>query len=157
MSNADEADIDHEGEPKPGFHILFTDGNKNPGGTPKIGGLLKYRTKGRRWEQLPGGEFTKRARGRSIDEWEYEALIEGIKLAMDKGAKYVWAYMDRRSVVEQVIHPSESHASRLVPYRDEVLKLKAGFTVFELSWIPREMNREADDLARSSRESGTSQ
>jgi ribonuclease HI len=123
MSDQDNSNVDHEGDPEPGFYLLFTDGNRNPGGAPMIGGLLKYRTKSRRWNPLPDGSFSKRAKGDSIDAWEYEALIEGLKLAKDRHARYLWAYMDRRPIVEQINDPKWKVRPELRPYRDVVWEL----------------------------------
>ena len=141
-----QSDENHEGVPTSGFLLLFTDGNLNPPGRPMIGGVLRYQ-RGTSWIDLPDGSFSKVASGDSIDSWEYEALIEGLTLAKRHGAKYVSAYMDRRSVVEQVngrwkIKPA------LEPLRERVTEAASGVD-FRLSWIPREMNAAADKLGRS--------
>ncbi len=148
MSDEDNKAVNHEGRLKPGFYLLFTDGNKNPRGSPRIGGLLKYRKRGR-WRLVPGGTFSEPATGESIDQWEYEALLTGMKLARSLGAEYVWAYMDRRAIVEQINNTDWKVRPKLRPRRDEVWRLCREFTIFRLSWIPREMNEEADERARS--------
>jgi ribonuclease HI len=111
-----------------------------------VGGLLKYRRNGR-WVPVPGGEFSLPIAAESIDEWEYGALIQGIKLGRSHGVKYLRAFMDRESVVEQVngrwkVDPA------LRPLHDEVTALVEGMN-FRLSWIPRELNAAADALART--------
>lgn len=135
-----------EEEPPRGYHLLFTDGNKNPGGSPMIGGVLLHRKNGK-LRVAPGSEFSRRVEGDSIDVWEYTALIEGLKLANERKVRYLSAYMDRHSIVEQVVKRAKVRGD-LKPFYEEVLRLTDGMIYFRLSWIPRELNKRADEIAR---------
>jgi ribonuclease HI len=135
-----------------GTYVLFADGNRNDG-SPMAGGVIKYPTRNA-LHVVEGGVYSIPVQSEMIDHWEYAALIEGLTIARRQGIGYLRAYMDRRSVVEQVEgrlwetrRPWKTKAASLVPLVDEVLELADGID-FRLSWIPAALNKEADALAR---------
>jgi ribonuclease HI len=145
MQETDALDLD-VAEPRRGYYLLFSDGNRNAPGEPMIGALLKYRRNGK-WVIAPDGEISETIDSESIDEWEYGALIAGLKRARTLGVKYLRAYMDRESVVEQVNGRYKVNPA-LQSLHDEVSALVEGIN-FRLSWLPRELNLEADIAARN--------
>jgi ribonuclease HI len=81
----------------------------------------------------------------SPHEAEYHALIRGLKLAAEKRLPYVAAFSDSANVVNQITRGwnKNERASELSEEVEEALK---PFKRWQLSWVPREMNREADKL-----------
>jgi ribonuclease HI len=80
----------------------------------------------------------------SPQEAEY-ALIRGLKLATEKRLLYVAAFSDSANVVNQVTGrwSKNERATKLYEEVDEAL---GAFKAWQLSWVPREMNKEADKL-----------
>ena len=56
--------------------------------------------------------------------------------------------MDSELVVDQMNGCSAVREARLIEWHDRAKELKAEFTSFRISWIPREMNLEVDRLVR---------
>ena len=81
----------------------------------------------------------------SPHEAEYRALIRGLKLAAEKRLRYVAAFSDSANVVNQITRGRNKNerATELSERVEEVLK---PFKAWQLSWVPREMNRDADNL-----------
>jgi ribonuclease H / adenosylcobalamin/alpha-ribazole phosphatase len=77
---------------------------------------------------------------------EYRALIEGLKLARDYGIQRIRVYMDSELVVEQVNGLSAVRQAHLGELHEVASSLKALFKSIRISWVPREMNAEADRL-----------
>ncbi len=81
----------------------------------------------------------------SPHEAEYHALIRGLKLAAEKRPPYVAVFSDSANVVNQITRGwnRNERATQLYEKAEESLK---PFKRWQLSWVPREMNREADKL-----------
>ena len=81
----------------------------------------------------------------SPHEAEYQALIRGLKLAAEERLPYVAAFSDSANVVNQITRGwnKNERATALYEEVEEALEL---FKSWQLSWVPREMNREADKL-----------
>jgi ribonuclease H / adenosylcobalamin/alpha-ribazole phosphatase len=81
----------------------------------------------------------------SPHEAEYHALIRGLKLAAEKRLPYVAAFSDSANVVNQITGRwnKNERATELYAEVEEALE---HFKTWQLSWVPREMNREADKL-----------
>ena len=77
---------------------------------------------------------------------EYRALIEGLKLARDHGIQRIRVYMDSELVVDQVNGVSAVRQAHLKELHEEATSLVAQFKSFRISWVPRELNAEADRL-----------
>ncbi len=77
---------------------------------------------------------------------EYRALIEGLKLARDYGIQRIRVYMDSELVVDQVNGVSAVRQAHLKELYEEARSLVAQFKSFRISWVPRELNAEADRL-----------
>jgi ribonuclease HI len=99
---------------------------------------------------------------RTNNEAEYEAVIRGLRLAADMGATEVAVLSDSQLLVRQLQGTYEVRAEHLVPLfeavKEQVARIasnaaKVGFVkesgayVF-FDWVPRELNADADRLAR---------
>jgi ribonuclease HI len=78
---------------------------------------------------------------------EFRALIEGMKMAQRHGVDKIRMYVDSELVVKSVRDDGNFESPELQRLQAEVRDLYASFTDRELSWVPREMNIEADLLA----------
>ena len=83
---------------------------------------------------------------------EYQALIEGLKLAHDYGIQRLRVYMDSELVVEQINGASAVRKAHLRELHEVASGLVARFKSIRISWVPREMNAEADRLVRDALE-----
>ena len=81
----------------------------------------------------------------SPHEAEYHALIRGLKLAAEKGVPYVAAFSDSVNVVNQITRGWNKNERATELYEDVEQALEP-FKTWLLSWVPREMNRDADKL-----------
>ena len=79
---------------------------------------------------------------------EYRALIEGLNLARDHGIQRIRVYMDSELVVDQVNGVSAVRQPHLIELHDVASSLKAQFKNIRISWVPRELNAEADRLVK---------
>ncbi|KAL0452895.1 UNVERIFIED_CONTAM: Retrovirus-related Pol polyprotein from transposon opus [Sesamum latifolium] len=84
----------------------------------------------------------------SNNEAEYEALIAGIKMALNAGAKDLIAYTDSQLVTKQVEGEYEVKEGRMKKYLQKINKLTSRMKSFQLHQIPRTENAKADYLAR---------
>jgi ribonuclease H / adenosylcobalamin/alpha-ribazole phosphatase len=139
------------GEPKRGYYLLNTDGGRASGVPLKAGELLHVAAIGallrtRRLAVL--AELSEVIGPATHNVAEYRALIEGLMLARDHGVERIRVYMDSELVVEQMNGFSAVKQPHLVEWHERAEELKAEFTSFRVSWVPREMNVEADRLAR---------
>ena len=133
--------------PKPGFYVLKTDGGitaeqGQAAGPAAIGVVLKDH----KYRDVE--EMSKRIGwATSHHEAEYKALIAGLELARRYGIDRIRVFSDSTLVVNTV-----NGDWNLQPEHLKDLCVKAGlllkeFADIRLSWVPREMNLEADTLA----------
>ena len=78
---------------------------------------------------------------------EYRALIEGLRLALSHGVERIRVYMDSELVVEQMNGRAAVKKPHLARLHNEAEQLAAQFKSIRFSWVPRELNAEADRLA----------
>ena len=130
---------------KKGYYLLFIDGGKraNEQGQAEgaIGIILQEPDLGRVLRSEP----EKVGRVGSPLEAEYRALIRGLELAAEEGLRYIAAFSDSASLVNQVMDRWNKNelATELYEQVQEALK---PFKAWQLSWVPREMNQDADKL-----------
>jgi len=79
---------------------------------------------------------------------EYEALIVGILLAKEMGAKVLMAKSDSLLVTEQVTGEFQAKDPQMAAYLEYVQELKRSFVLFKVVHVPREQNARADLLAK---------
>jgi ribonuclease HI len=80
---------------------------------------------------------------------EYEALILGLNLAIDKGATILEVKGDLDLIVSQVLMRFATKNERLKKYRDMAQNISKTFKKISLEAVPREKNHVADALAVS--------
>jgi len=79
---------------------------------------------------------------------EYEALIAGMLLAKEMGAKELLAKSDSLLVAGQVTGEYQAKDPQMVAYLEYVQVLKESFEVFEIVHVPKEQNARVDLLAK---------
>ncbi|XP_045796465.1 uncharacterized protein LOC123890806 [Trifolium pratense] len=84
----------------------------------------------------------------SNNQAEYEALVAGMRLALEVGVKELEARSDSQLVTGQVTGSFQTKDPQLSKYLEEVAKLIQKFKSFKLSHVPRDQNSRADLLAR---------
>ena len=127
-----------------GYYLLNTDGGNSgdPLGRAAIGALLRTR------RLVTVAQISKAIGPATHNVAEYQALIEGLKLAREYGIQRIRVYMDSELVVEQVNGLSAVRQAHLSELHNVASRLKALFKSIRISWVPREMNAEADRLVR---------
>jgi ribonuclease HI len=130
---------------KPGYYLLFIDGGKrvNQDGQAEgaIGVIL----------QEPGCGTVLATVAEKVGpvgsplEAEYRALIRGLKLAAEKRLPYIAAFSDSANVVNQITRGWNKNP-RAAELSKEVEQALEPFRTWQLSWVPREMNTDADEL-----------
>jgi ribonuclease HI len=80
---------------------------------------------------------------------EYEALILGLNLEIDKGVAHLREKGDSDLIVSQVMMKFSTKNEKLKKYQDLAQSLSKSFKVVSLESIPREENHMADALAIS--------
>jgi ribonuclease HI len=78
---------------------------------------------------------------------EYQALVHGLRFALDRGAARVEVYSDSELLVRQIEGRYRVKNAGLVPLHREARGLLARFERARVAHVPRERNREADALA----------
>lgn len=135
-----------------GQYILNTDGGMAPGqghrqsrdplGQAVIGALLRTR------RLATVATISEEIGPATHNEAEYRALIRGLELALDHGVQRIRVYMDSELVVDQMNGDSAVKQPGLVELHRAASSLCIQFKSVRISWVPREWNAEADQLAR---------
>ncbi|KAL0356076.1 UNVERIFIED_CONTAM: Ribonuclease HI [Sesamum radiatum] len=84
----------------------------------------------------------------SNNEAEYEALVVGMRMAHEIGARRLLAYSDSQVIVKQVKGAYEAKEEKMIQYLQQITDLKAKFHYFQIIQIPREENAKADSLSK---------
>jgi ribonuclease HI len=79
---------------------------------------------------------------------EYEALLCGLKIAIEIGIKRLDVRGDSRLVIDQVMKNASCHYDKMEAYCKAVRALEDKFHGIELNHVPRRYNEEADELAK---------
>jgi ribonuclease HI len=79
---------------------------------------------------------------------EYEALVNGLCIAIELGVRCLDARGDSQLVIDQVMKNSHCHDRKMEAYCDEVRRLEDKFYGLELNHIARRYNETADELAK---------
>jgi ribonuclease HI len=121
---------------------LYTDGcSKHNPGPAAIGVVIKDAT-GQTISTICQtiGEATN-------NQAEYRAVIAGLEKALDLGAAAVEVRSDSQLIVEQLNGRFRVKDAELKPLFQKVQDLHWRFAGFQINYIPREQNQEADKLA----------
>jgi ribonuclease HI len=78
---------------------------------------------------------------------EYEALLYGLKIAIEIGVKRLDVRGDSQLVIDQVMKNASCHDDKMEAYCKAVRALEDKFYGIELNHVPRRYNEEADKLA----------
>jgi ribonuclease HI len=78
---------------------------------------------------------------------EYTAVIEGLSLAQELGARTVTLRSDSQLLINQLTGHYRVKAPHLQPLHRRARSLAAGFERISFEHVPREENQEADRLA----------
>jgi ribonuclease HI len=79
---------------------------------------------------------------------EYEALVNGLRIAIELGVRRLDARGDSQLVIDQVMKNSHCRDPKMEAYCDEVRRLEDKFYGLELNHIARRYNETADELAK---------
>ncbi|XP_065020481.1 uncharacterized protein LOC135645744 [Musa acuminata AAA Group] len=88
------------------------------------------------------------------NEAEYEALLAGLRLAVEMQVDDIHVLIDSQLVAEQLFDGYEARDPIMSKYLAEVRVLVACFSRFTLSRVPRRQNDRADTLAKLASRSG---
>jgi hypothetical protein len=77
---------------------------------------------------------------------EYEALLCGLKIAIELGVKRLDVRGDSQLVIDQVMKNVSCHDDKMEAYCKAVRALEDKFYDIELNHVPRRYNEEADEL-----------
>ncbi|XP_019184635.1 PREDICTED: uncharacterized protein LOC109179589 [Ipomoea nil] len=84
----------------------------------------------------------------SNNEAEYEAVLNGLRLAKALGVERLRIKTDSRLVVGQISGTCETKNARMVLYKERAVEMLKGFGAYEIEYIPRVDNMEADLLSK---------
>jgi ribonuclease HI len=79
---------------------------------------------------------------------EYEALVNGLRIAIELGVRRLDTRGDSQLVIDQVMKNSHCRDRKMEAYYDEVQHLEDKFYGIELNHIARRYNETADELAK---------
>ncbi|XP_015961768.1 uncharacterized protein LOC107485744 [Arachis duranensis] len=121
--------------------ILFVDGASNPQGSGA--GILLESPEGIILEHSLRFSFKA-----SNNQAEYEALVAGLRLAIDLHIASLKVYCDSLLVVQQVNQVFQTKDQLLLRYLELVQQLVKGFQKIEIRHVPRDQNHRADILSK---------
>jgi ribonuclease HI len=79
---------------------------------------------------------------------EYEALVNGLRIAVELGVRRLDAQGDSQLIIDQVMKNSHCHDRKMEAYCDEVRRLEDKFHGLELNHVARRYNETVDELAK---------
>jgi ribonuclease HI len=79
---------------------------------------------------------------------EYEALVNGLRIAIELGVRRLDARGDSQLVIDQVMKNSHCRDRKMEAYCDEVRRLEDKFYGLDLNHVTRRYNETADELAK---------
>jgi ribonuclease HI len=79
---------------------------------------------------------------------EYEALVNGLRIAAKLGVRCLDARGDSQLVIDQVMKNSHCRDRKMEAYCDQILRLEDKFYGLELNHVARRHNETADELAK---------
>jgi ribonuclease HI len=79
---------------------------------------------------------------------EYEALVTGLRIAIELGVRHLDVRGDSQLVIDQIMKSSSCRDPKMEAYCQEVRRLEDKFHGLELNHIVRRYNEAADELAK---------
>ncbi|GJU93407.1 reverse transcriptase domain-containing protein [Tanacetum coccineum] len=120
---------------------LFTNGSSCVDGSGA--GLILTSPEGTEFTYALRFQFTA-----SNNEAEYEALIAGLRIAVQMGVQNVQVNVDSKLVANQVLGTYVAKEENMIKYLEKVKGLVSGFANFSISQVPRSKNKKADALSK---------
>ncbi len=120
----------------------------NPG--PAAYGVIVRRPDGKTHESL--GKYIGRTTNNVA---EYYALIAALDYAAANGIRRLRVFSDSQLIVNQIKGLYKVKHPALRPLHERAKKQAAGLESFTIQYVPREQNRDADDLANAALDSTT--
>src|SRR3954465_14505900 len=120
---------------------MFFDGSKRQQGAGE--GVVLVSPKGTKLRYILQINFSHA----SNNEAEYEALLHGMPLAKTCGATRLVIYGDSNLVVQKAMKDCDAVADNMAAYQKLYNTLEGNFDGYELNYISRANNTEADELA----------
>ena len=80
---------------------------------------------------------------------KYEALVKGLRIAIELGIRRLDIQGESQLVVNQVMKESSYHDAKMAAYCQEVRRLEDKFDSLELNHIPRHLNEAVDVLIKA--------
>lgn len=122
--------------------IIFTDGaaRGNPG--PAAIGVVIQDEAGNTLARI-----SRRLAATTNNQAEYQAVIRGLEKAVSMGAGAVVIKSDSELVVNQINGKYKIKNTALRPLYQKVVQFAGKLESLNVSYVPREQNREADNLA----------
>ena len=121
---------------------IFFDGSSHGNPGPSGIGIIVFDESGRILDR-----FSRFIGFGTNNEAEYRALIEALRKAMQLGAEKVELYSDSELVVNQIKGVYSVKDEKLKRLHLKCVELLKNFKEYEISYVPREFNAEADRLA----------
>ena len=140
--SSEEVLEDRQIQPKAGLISIYTDGASrgNPG---KAGaGFVIFNEQND--EIATGSKYLGQCTNNVA---EYQALIFGLKEAGKIGNRQISIFLDSQLIVRQIQGKYKVKNVGLKPLFAEVRRLLAQFDSFQVSHVPRNLNKRADELA----------
>ena len=124
--------------------IIFTDGAVDPNPGPAAIGVTIKDEQGRLIASIskPIGHATN-------NQAEYRAIIAGLEKAISLGLKQADTRSDSELVVRQINGRYRVKNAALKPLYQQVKQLQSQLKGFTIIHVPRDQNKEADELASS--------
>src|SRR6185436_12325641 len=79
---------------------------------------------------------------------EYEALLSGLRIAIELGVKRLDVRGDSQLIIDQVMKESSCHDPKMEAYCNAVRHLEDKFDGLKLNHVPHKYNKDADELAK---------
>jgi ribonuclease HI len=79
---------------------------------------------------------------------KYEALVTGLRIAIELGVRHLDVRGDSQLMIDQVMKSSSCRDPKMEAYCEEVRRLEDKFHCLELNHIARRYNEAADELAK---------
>ncbi|GJV97724.1 reverse transcriptase domain-containing protein [Tanacetum coccineum] len=83
-----------------------------------------------------------------VDGSEYEALIAGLRIAIQMGVSNVHVSVDSKLVANQVLGTYVAKEENMIKYLEKAKSLISGFANFSISQVPRSKNKKTDALSK---------
>jgi ribonuclease HI len=129
---------------RPEHWIMYFDGTLNLEGAGRVGaGMLFISPQGERLKYVLQIHYKA-----SNNSAEYEALINGLRIAVSLGIKQLLAFGDSKVVIEQVNKEWDCVKDTMDAYCAEIRKLEGHIEGIEFQHVPRNNNVAADVLSK---------